>query len=71
MNEAIQAAIAARLGDLADAATRLKQTIEAGAPAAPFSVLRLGLDADSAATLLQGHAERLTAALPHEGELRP
>jgi hypothetical protein len=71
MKDAITAAIAQRLGDLADAAFRLKAAVESGAPAAPFSILRLGLDADAAATALEGHAERLTTALTHEGELRP
>jgi hypothetical protein len=66
MKDAIQAAITARLGDVADAAFRLKAAIEAGAPACPpWLLLRLGLDADSAATALESHAERLTA-LTHE-----
>ena len=71
MRDAIQAAIAARLGDVADAAIRLKQSIEAGHPAAPFSILRLGLDADAAANALEAHAERLTVAFTNEGESRP
>jgi hypothetical protein len=71
MRDAITAAIAARLGDVADAAFRLKQAVESGAPATPFSILRMGLDADSAATALDGLAERLTVALTNEGESRP
>jgi hypothetical protein len=59
MNEAILSAIAARLGDLADVAFRIKATVEAGAPAAPFSILRMAVDVDAAASMLEGHVERL------------
>jgi hypothetical protein len=61
MRDAITAAIAARLGDVADAAFRLRAAVEAGAPAAPFPLIRLGLDADAMALALEGHAERLQA----------
>ena len=59
MRDAITAAIAARLGDAADAAFRLKQAVESGAPAAPFPLLRMALDVDGMATVLEGHVERL------------
>jgi hypothetical protein len=59
MKNEITAAIAARLGDVADLAFRLKAAVESGQPAAPFSILRMALDADAAATALQGHIERL------------
>jgi hypothetical protein len=66
MKEAIAQAIAARLGDVADAAWKLKAAVEAqqhdGQNLAPFPLIRLGLDADGMATVLQGHAERLTTA---------
>jgi hypothetical protein len=61
MKDAIQAAIAGRLGELADAAFRLKQAVEAGQPAHLFSLLRMAVDADAAATLFQGHVEKLAA----------
>ena len=59
MKDEIRAAIAARLGDLADAASKLKQAVEAGTPAGPFPLIRLGLDADGMATVLQAHAEHI------------
>ena len=59
MKEVIAQAIAARLGDVADAAFRLKAAVESGAPAAPVSVLRMAVEIDSAATMLQGHVEKL------------
>jgi hypothetical protein len=59
MKDVIASAIAARLGDVADAAFRLKAAVEAGQPAHPFSLLRMAVDADAAATLLQGHVEKL------------
>ena len=62
MKDEITAAIAQRLGELADVAFRLKQAVEAGAPAAPFSILRMAVDVDAAATTLEGHVERVSSA---------
>ena len=68
MKDAIQAAIAQRLGELADVAFRLKPAVEAGAPACPpWLLIRAGLDADSAAVLLQGHVEKLA---PNKGDTK-
>jgi hypothetical protein len=47
---------------VADLAFRLKAAVEAGTPTAPFPLIRLGLDADAMANVLQAHVERLTTA---------
>jgi hypothetical protein len=72
VNEAIVAAIAARLGEMIALGERLKAAVEAGSPAAPFSVLRMAVDVDLAANALQSHVERLVpSAQPGPHPPRP
>jgi hypothetical protein len=59
MKDAIASAIAARLDDLIGLCERLKAAVESGAPAAPLLILRMAVDVDAAANILQSHVERL------------
>jgi hypothetical protein len=55
-------AIAARLGDVITLCERRKASVEADKPGAmlpTFPLMRLGIDADGMANVLQGHVERL------------
>ena len=55
-------AIAGRLTDVITLCERLKASVEADKPGAmlpTFVLMKLGLDADGMANVLQGHIERL------------
>jgi hypothetical protein len=56
-------AIVSRLADVTLLCERLKAAVEADKPGAmllTFPLMRLGIDADAMANVLQGHVERLS-----------